>query len=140
VSHLVLYGGYAKGWRKRGSAEEIERREALLTLMRQGWGQDNPAFRQVFTSLLLPEALPEQMRWFNDLQRVSASPENATRIMRSLAEVDVRPLLPQLRVPTLVLHCRGDAMVPFEEGRELAALVPASDFCPLEGRNHLLLE
>jgi class 3 adenylate cyclase/pimeloyl-ACP methyl ester carboxylesterase len=140
VSHLVLCGGYAKGWRKRGSAEEIERREALLTLVRQGWGQDNPAFRQVFTWLYIPEASPEQMRWFNDLQRVSASPENALRILRATGEIDVRLLLPQVRVPTLVLHSRGDAVVPFEEGRELAALIPGADFVPLEGRNHLLLE
>ena len=140
MSHLVPYGGYAKGWRKRGSTEEIERREALLTLVRQGWGQDNPAFRQVFTWLYIPEASPEQMRWFNDLQRVSASPENAARVMRVTGDIDVRPLLPRIRTPTLVLHCRGDAVVPFEEGRELAALIPGADFVPLEGHNHLLLE
>jgi pimeloyl-ACP methyl ester carboxylesterase len=139
VSHLVLYGGYAKGWLKR-SLPERERREALETLMRQGWGQDNPAFRQVYTSLFIPEASSEQMRWFNDLQRASASPENAIRILRAVGDIDVRPLLPRIRTPTLVLHCRGDAVVPFEEGRELAALIPGADFVPLEGRNHLLLE
>jgi class 3 adenylate cyclase/pimeloyl-ACP methyl ester carboxylesterase len=139
VTHLVLYGGYAKGWRKRASSDDAERRQALLTLARQGWGQDNPAFRQVFTSLYIPEASAEQMRWFNDLQRVSTSPENAIRIMRVIGDIDVRPLLPQLRVPTLVLHCRGDAVAPFEEGRELAALTPGADFVPLEGRNHLLM-
>src|SRR6266436_4079582 len=73
VSHLILCGAYAQGWRVWGNAAEIERREAIITLTRQGWAQDNPAFRQILTSLLLPDATVEEMGSFNDLQRISAS-------------------------------------------------------------------
>lgn len=124
VSRLVLYGGFAKSWRhcdRPGDIEWREAMEAMALLIRRGWGQDNPAFRQVFTSLLIPEASSEQICWFNDLQRVTTSPENALRLYRVLGEIDVRAILPRVRAPTIVLHCRGDALVPFEDGRELAA-------------------
>jgi pimeloyl-ACP methyl ester carboxylesterase len=138
VTHLILYGAYARGWAKRESPEEIERRQAQLTLVKLGWGQDNPAFRQLFTTLYMPDAPPEQMQWFNDLQRVSTSPENAARLLTELGDIDVSELLPQVKVPTLVLHSRNEAAVPFEEGRRLAALIPGARFVPLESRNHLL--
>jgi len=108
--------------------------------MRQGWGQENPAFRQVFTSLFIPDATPEQARWFNDLQRIAVSPENAVRIREVMDHLDVSELLPQVMVPTLVLHCREDAVQPFNEGRRMAAGIPGARFVPLEGRNHLILE
>ncbi len=140
VSHLILYGAYARGWAKRDSAEEIEQRHAQLTLVKLGWGKDNPAFRQLWTSLYAPDATPEQAQSFNDLQRVSTSPENAVTLLKVMGEIDVEHLLPQVTVPTLVLHCRDEAGVPFEEGRLLAATIPGARFVPLEGRNHLLLE
>jgi pimeloyl-ACP methyl ester carboxylesterase len=141
VSQLILYGSYARGWARRGSSlEEMERRHAQHTLVKLGWGQDNPAFRQFWTTLYIPEATQEQWQWFNDLQRMSASPENATRLLDELGKIDVVDLLTQVKVPTLVLHSRDDAAVPFEEGRLLAASIPGARFVPLEGRNHLLLE
>jgi DNA-binding winged helix-turn-helix (wHTH) protein/pimeloyl-ACP methyl ester carboxylesterase len=140
VRRLVLYGGFARGRRLRGGPEEIAVADAMLTLMRAGWGQENPAFRQTFTSLFIPGATPEQMDWFNELQRNSTSPENAVRIRRVSDELDVRPLLAEVRAPTLVLHCHGDAVQPFEEGRLLAAGIPGARFVGLEGRNHLILE
>jgi pimeloyl-ACP methyl ester carboxylesterase/DNA-binding SARP family transcriptional activator len=140
VSHLVLYGGYVRGWARRGAAEEIARRRAMATLMLHGWGQDNPAFRQLFTTLFVPEATSEQMAWFNELQRRSASPQNAVRLQEAASEIDVTDLLPQVRVPTLVLHCRGDAVAPFGQGVEFAASIPGARFVPLDGRNHLFLE
>lgn len=138
VTHLVLYGAYAQGWAKRGSAEEIERRQAQLTLIKLGWGQDNPAFRQLWTTIYMPDAPPEQMQWFNDLQRMTTSPENAARLLKELGEIDVLELLPQIKTPTLVLHSRNESAVPFEEGRRLAALIPGARFVQLESRNHLL--
>jgi DNA-binding winged helix-turn-helix (wHTH) protein/pimeloyl-ACP methyl ester carboxylesterase len=140
VSRLVLYGGFARGRRKRGSPKEIEQADALMTLMREGWGQENPAFRQIFTSLFIPGGTAEQMQWFNDLQRITTSPENAVRIRRSLDDIDVSDLLPRVAAPTLVLHCRNDAVQPFEEGRRLAVGIPGARFVALEGRNHLILE
>jgi pimeloyl-ACP methyl ester carboxylesterase/DNA-binding winged helix-turn-helix (wHTH) protein len=140
VSHLVLYGGYARGRRKRDQQGDVEQADALLTLMRQGWGQENPAFRQIFTSQFIPDATAEQAQWFNDLQRMTTSAENAVRIRRALDDIDVSGLLASIRVPTLVLHCRNDAVQPFEEGRRMAAGIAGSRFVALESRNHLILK
>jgi pimeloyl-ACP methyl ester carboxylesterase len=140
VRQLILYGAYARGWAKRGSVEpKMEEQRALITLMREGWGRDNPAYRQIFTSLFIPEATLEQMRWFNELQRMSTSPENAVRFSEAFGEIDVQDRLRQLAVPTLVLHARRDAVVPFDEGRLLAASIPGTRFVSLESGNHILL-
>lgn len=137
VSHLVLYGGFAAGIRIWGSQADLERRDAQLTLMRQGWGQNNPAFRQIFTSIMIPGASKEQMDAFNELQRLSASPENAVTIRNVIDHLDVRHLLSKVRVPTLVLHARGDESVPLEQGRKMAAGIPGAKFVVLESHNHL---
>ncbi len=140
VSHLILYGGYARGRCKRGSEQEIAQADALLTLMREGWGRENPAFRHVFTSLFIPGGTAEQTKWFDELQRVTTSPQNAVRIRAAMNHIDVSALLPQVKVPTLVLHCLGEAVVPFDEGRRLAAGIPGAHFVALDGQNHLVLE
>src|SRR5712672_643455 len=117
VSHLVLLGGYAVGWKKRARTEaEKEAGDAMLTLMRVGWGQENPAFRQMFTSQFIPGGTKEQTDWFNELQRVSTSPADAVRTLMAVGDADVTSLLPQVRVPTLVMHSRQDGRVPFEAG------------------------
>jgi pimeloyl-ACP methyl ester carboxylesterase len=139
VSRLVLCGGFAKGWRKRGNAADVARAEASVTLIREGWGQDNPAARQMFTSLIVPDATQEEMRWFNELERVSASADAAIRLLYVLGEIEVTELLPRVSVPTLVLHSRGDARVPFEHGLMLARAIPDARFVPLESRNHIIL-
>jgi pimeloyl-ACP methyl ester carboxylesterase/DNA-binding winged helix-turn-helix (wHTH) protein len=140
VNRMVLYGGFARGRRLRGGDTGMAQAEALVTLMRTGWGQENPAFRQLFTSMFVPGGTPEQMSWFNNLQKVTTSPDNAVKMRLVSDHMDVRELLPQVRVPTLVMHCRDDAVQPFEEGRILAAAIPGARFVPLEGRNHLILE
>jgi len=141
VSHLILYGTYAAGRFNRSySAGQAETARAILQLIELGWGKNNPAFRQFFTSLFMPEATAEQMRWFNDLQRVSTSPEMARRLENTFFNIDVRDLVSQIAVPTLILHGREDAVVPFEEGRQLAASIPNAHFVPLESNNHILLE
>lgn len=140
VRKMILYGGYAAGWAKRGSAEERLRREAMVTLTQSGWGSDNPAYRQLFTNLYVPDATTEQKAWFNELQRKSASPENAVRIQRALSELDVRDLLERVAVPTLVIHARDDQVIPFSCAIELAERIPGARLVPLEGRNHILLE
>jgi class 3 adenylate cyclase/pimeloyl-ACP methyl ester carboxylesterase len=141
VSHLVLHGGYAVGWSRRARTEtEKEAAEAMLTLMRIGWGQENPAFRQMFTSQFMPGATKEQADWFNELQRISSSPADAVRNFLANGDVDITSILSQVRVPTLVLHSRQEARVPFEAGRRMAAGIPGARFVPLESRNHLILE
>ena len=87
-----------------------------MTLVRLGWGQENPAFRQMFTSQFIPGATKEQADWFNEFQRISSSPADAARNLIANGDVDVTSLLPQVRVPTLVMHARHDARVPFEIG------------------------
>jgi pimeloyl-ACP methyl ester carboxylesterase/DNA-binding winged helix-turn-helix (wHTH) protein len=139
VTRLVLCGGFAKGWRKRGSASDVARAEASITLIREGWGQDNPAARQMFTSLIVPDATLEEMRWLNDLERVSATSETAISLLRVIGDIDVSDLLPRITVPTLVPHARGDARVPFEHGLVLARSIPNARFLALESKNHLIL-
>jgi pimeloyl-ACP methyl ester carboxylesterase/DNA-binding CsgD family transcriptional regulator len=141
VSRLILYGAFVRGRLARaGSRRDLEEAETFVHLARVGWGTESPAFRQVFTSLFLPEGTLEQWRWFNELQRLSASGDTAARILEMCHDIDVRELAPQVRVPTLVLHAREDARVPFEEGRLFASLIPQAQFVPLESRNHVLLE
>jgi DNA-binding SARP family transcriptional activator/pimeloyl-ACP methyl ester carboxylesterase len=139
VSHLVLYGTFAQGLRIIGDDEDVEAREAVIALIRQGWAQDNPAIRQFMTSHFLPDASLEEMGWFNDLQRLSAPAENAARLLRALGDFNVLDLLPGIAAPTLVLHCRDDAAVPFEQGRLIASRIPRARFVALESSNHVLL-
>jgi pimeloyl-ACP methyl ester carboxylesterase len=141
LTHLILFGGYPMGWTKRArSAAEKEQGQAMLTLVRLGWGQENPAFRQLFTSQFIPEGTKEQADCFNELQRISASPEDAARTLIAIGDTDVTPLLGQVSVPTLVMHARDDARVPFDQGRRLAAGIPGARFVPLASRNHMILE
>ena len=141
VSHLILHGGYALGWNKRArSSDQKEEDAALVTLMRRGWGKENPAFRQLFTSQFMPGATKEQADWFNELERITVSGDVAARMFESNGETDVTAILRQVSVPTLVMHARDDARVPFEAGRRMAAGIPGARFITLEGRNHLFLE
>jgi pimeloyl-ACP methyl ester carboxylesterase/DNA-binding CsgD family transcriptional regulator len=141
VSHLILPGAYARGALRRGaSASDRLEAETLVNLIRLGWGRDNPAFRQVFTNQFIPGGTAAQHQWWNELERLTTSPETAARTLDAFHRVDVTELAGQLRVPTLVLHARGDARVPFEEGRRLAALIPGARFVPLDSDNHVLLD
>ena len=140
VRRLIICNGYAAGWAVRAEPAEVARREAMMTLTQVGWGADNPSYRQLFTNHYIPEATPKQMGWFNEMQRLSASPENAVRLQRVLATIDVRPLLSQVRVPTLIFHSVHDQAVPFAQGEEMAAGIPGAGFIPLESRNHIMLE
>jgi pimeloyl-ACP methyl ester carboxylesterase/DNA-binding winged helix-turn-helix (wHTH) protein len=139
VSGLILIGGCARGWRVKDNAQITERFQALMTLMRQGWGGKNAAFRQIFTSAFFPEGPVEQMEWFNELQRQSASPTNAAAILSAVGDADVRKDLPHIKIPTLVLHSRFDAVVPMKDGIELASGIAGARFVPLESPNHVWL-
>jgi pimeloyl-ACP methyl ester carboxylesterase/DNA-binding CsgD family transcriptional regulator len=140
VSHLVLLNAYSQGARVRATTqEELLEAETLVNFIRVGWGRENPAFSQFFTNLFLPDGTAEQHRWWGDLERVTASPDVAARALQEMQGMDVLGLAEQLRVPTLVLHCRGDMRVPFDEGRKLASAIAGARFVPLESRNHVLL-
>ena len=139
VSHLVLYGGYARGRRNRDDAQR-EESELLISLIRLGWGSRHAAFRRAFTMLFVPGGTPEQLEWFDEIARISASPETAMRLRAARDALDVTELAPLVRAPTLVMHARDDALVPFEEGRLLATLIPGARFTSIDSRNHVLLE
>ena len=140
VRKMHLWGGYALGWRHRADPAEIERREAMLDLTRHGWALDNPAYRQLFTSLYLPEGTQEQEDYFNEMQRVTTSAENAVALQQVFADINVSDLLGKVTTPTLVGHSTRDAVVPFSAGRALAARIPGARFIAIESPNHLLLE
>lgn len=141
VTRLVLLGGYARGCLHREpSPRQTVEAETMINIIRVGWGKENPAFRQFFSTQVMPEASVTQTQWLNDLARVATSPENAARMEHAFHQIDVTDLAPKVTAPTLVLHARNDGAVPFEEGRLLAALIPGARFVPLEGRNHLLSE
>jgi pimeloyl-ACP methyl ester carboxylesterase/DNA-binding CsgD family transcriptional regulator len=140
VSHLVLYGSYARGWSRRSDAPGRKEYEAIIELVRQGWGRENPVFRQVFTSRFIPEASAEQLEWWNDLCRKTTTPEIAAELLQARGEIDVAHLLGEVRAPTLVLHARHDEVVPLAAGRQVASGIPGAEFVELDSRNHVLLE
>jgi pimeloyl-ACP methyl ester carboxylesterase/DNA-binding CsgD family transcriptional regulator len=140
VSRLILYGGYARGWARRGTPDAEREYDAIVELVRFGWGRDNPAFRQVFTSRFIPGASDEQVAWFNELCRKTSTPAVAADLLSARASVLVTELLPAVRVPTLVIHARDDQVCPLAEGRLLAASIPGAQFVELDSRNHILLE
>jgi len=140
VAGIVICGGYARGHAHRGrTPEQRLDAELLLNLIRVGWGGANPKFRRVFATMFVPDASPEQVVAFDELQRLSAAPEAAYRLRRTFDDIDVTEACKRVRSPALVMHARDDGVVPFEEGRLLAGLIPGSRFVPLEGRNHILL-
>ena len=141
VDRLILYDSYLHGSFVGGDSTDTRREaEALAEMIKVGWGQDVGAFRQVFANLLIPGASREQQQWYTELQQRTVSPEIAVRLWRAFHLLDIRELASRIHVPTLVFHVRGDAMVPFEHGLQLAARIPAARFVPLKGKNHILLK
>lgn len=141
VGRLVLYGAFAQGRTVR-AATPAEKREAqlMVELAELGWGRDDPAFRHVFTHQFMPDGTPEQWAAFDDLQRRTATPANAARIMAATGELDVTGPAPLVQAPTLVIHARDDRRVPLDEGRRLATLIPDSRLVVLDSANHILLQ
>jgi pimeloyl-ACP methyl ester carboxylesterase len=140
VSHLVLYGGYARGRRKRGDPAATAESEALVTLIREGWGRDNPAIRQQITTMFMPDATQDEMAWFNGFQKLCAPAENVAKFRQTFDEIDIAASLDYVTVPTLVIHSEGDAVAPISEGKLLASRIPGARFVVLQGRSHMILE
>lgn len=139
VSHLILMGGYAAGWRAGASEEVRAEREAVITLVREGWGRDDPVYRQIFSATFMPAATPDELTWFNEFQRRTTSPRNAARFLEVFGGIDVRALLSRVAAPTLVMHSQGDRRIPVTTGLELAAGIPNAEFVMLHSDNHILL-
>ena len=136
VARLVLYGGYARGRRVRGQQDQ---EDALVAAIRAGWNTDDPAFRHVFSMLFLPHGSPEQMAWYDELLRASTTVDAATALFRARGGVDVVDSAPAVKARTLVMHARADHVVPVQEGRLLAKLIPNAELVLLDSENHILL-
>jgi pimeloyl-ACP methyl ester carboxylesterase/DNA-binding CsgD family transcriptional regulator len=136
VSRLVLYGTYGVLVRSAES-EELER--TFQQLIKVGWARPDSTFRRVFTDLMIPGATEEQAGWLDALQARATSTENAMRSRAARADADVGSLLPDVAVPTLVVHARGDRMNDFSDGRELASRIPHARLVPLDSENHITL-
>jgi pimeloyl-ACP methyl ester carboxylesterase/DNA-binding winged helix-turn-helix (wHTH) protein len=140
VSHLVLVGGFARGGLHRGEGSiTVQHLDAFSKLIEEGWAQDNAAFRQIMTSQLYPGASADEMRSFNDMQRVSCTPREAASIRRVIGDYDATEHLRAVQCPTLVLHNPQDAMVPFEEGRLVASGIAGARLVSFESQNHVPL-
>jgi pimeloyl-ACP methyl ester carboxylesterase/DNA-binding CsgD family transcriptional regulator len=140
VSHLILCGGYVQGAAKRNDPDGEKKLRAIQELTRQGWGRDNPIYRQLFTSRFVPGATTEQIRWFNDLCRRTTTPELAVQLLEERMDVDVSGLMSRVTAPTLVLHAKGDEVVPLSQGQLIASAVPNARYVELDSSNHILLE
>ncbi|HEX6094970.1 MAG TPA: alpha/beta fold hydrolase [Thermoanaerobaculia bacterium] len=140
VARMILYGAYARGHYHRGNPEAEQEHRLIREAVRIGWGKENPAFRQLFTSRFIPGGTAEQLAWFNDLCRRTTTGEIAAELLRMRAKMDVVGLLGQVQCPTLVIHSRDEEVVPFAEGRMLASAIPDAQFVELQSRNHVLLE
>ena len=139
VSHLVIYGGYLRGWARRG-AEEKRRRSAVAELAELGWGKADPVFRRLYTSMFVPGGSEEQLAWFDELCAKSTSPSKAAELMRVQGQADFSAVPAGIRVPTLVMHCRDDKVIPFTEGMDIAAGIEGAEFLQLDSKNHILLD
>jgi pimeloyl-ACP methyl ester carboxylesterase len=140
VSHLILYGAYARGRYRRGNPDDVAMAETVLAMMRQGWGNEDSAFMRAFSSLYMPNGTPEQIKWFADMQRMAASGDMAARLRHACDDIDVTELLPKLNVPTLVIHARNDNVAPFAQGRAMASAIPGARLLTLESENHVPLQ
>lgn len=139
VSHLILWGGFARGRRMRGNEENRAESEAFVTLMRQGWGKENSPFRDMFAALYLPEGSDEQISWWTELQRTATSPDNAVQMREAIDGLDVTDRLSEIRTPTLILHSERELVTPVSEARFMAARIENARFVSLDSSNHFVM-
>lgn len=140
VSHLVLYGTYARGMRRRDDPVQSVEAGIQEDLAQIGWSTDNEMFRETFARQFVPDASTEEIGWFNDQLRSTTTPANAPLLEAAFHRLDASELARAVTVPTLVMHATADRGVPFEEGRHLAGLIHCARFVALNSRNHILLQ
>lgn len=139
VTRLLFYNSYADAERDL-TREDIEVQDTFDQMIKVGWARPDSTFRRVFTSLLIPSATEEQKGWLDDLMRVSASATSAYESRRQRRHHGATEYLPQLDVPTLVLHARSEHINGFDEGRFLASSIRGARLVPFESENHIILE
>jgi pimeloyl-ACP methyl ester carboxylesterase/class 3 adenylate cyclase len=135
TSAAVVYGSFA-GLGDKGPIypwAPNPAQAAELEDIEQHWGRGT-MFLEEFAPSRVGDKRYED--WFAKLERLSVSPGAAVALVRMLLEMDVRDILPAIRVPTLVLHKRDDKVVPIDEGRDIAEHVPGAKFVELPGADH----
>lgn len=140
VSHLILCGGYARGVTHRGNPEAAKFYAAITDVFRMGWDSSNPAFREVFTKRFLPDGNSEKVQWFNDLCVRATTPDIGAELLRLRGDMDATEALKDVQCPTLVIHAKGDNVVPLDEARFLARSIPGAELVLLPSNNHILQE
>ena len=140
VSHLILIGGFSRGKGQRGDPSYEEKSKMEQTMILSGWEDENPAFRQFFTTSMIPEGTKEQMDSFNNIMKIATSAKNAAKISRINDQINVSDILSKLDIPTIIFHCTDDARVPISESKFMAANIKNSKFIPINSKNHVLLE
>jgi len=123
VSHLLLYGGFAK---RRVSAKFVE-----ITV--RNWGKGG------LLSIVIPSLAdnPETVRLFGKFERLAASPGSIRGLLEMIEAIDVGPILPAVRAPTLVLHRKTDVMVPIDLCRRYVEGIPGAQFIEYPGSDHV---
>jgi pimeloyl-ACP methyl ester carboxylesterase/DNA-binding CsgD family transcriptional regulator len=140
VTHLALLGCPARGRLARAETEaQVEDSELRQKIIEVGWTDETPAFGQFFTALHMPAGLPGEQKAYGEMLRLTTTRANNFGFTRTFLHGDVRELLPRISCPTIVLHARADSIVPFSEGRAIAATIPGPRLVPLESSNHLLV-
>jgi pimeloyl-ACP methyl ester carboxylesterase len=137
VSKLVLHGGFAQGRKRRNCPKDAEISDALLALLRHGWGDHHSPFMRMFVSRYMPNGSADELASIAELQHMTTSRELAADLWTLWNEIDIVELLPRVRVPTLVLHCRHNDVSPFSEGRRMAASIPSAHLVELDSENHI---
>ncbi|HEX5590738.1 MAG TPA: alpha/beta fold hydrolase [Candidatus Limnocylindrales bacterium] len=138
VTRLALYGS-GSGRLRTFDPEALPEEETYRSMIRVGWAKEDPIFRRVFTSIYIPDADEPQMQWFDALQRMSTSPENAVSARIARQQTDVWDELPKIEAPTLILHAVGERATPFTAAVAAASRISNARMVPLESRNHILL-
>jgi pimeloyl-ACP methyl ester carboxylesterase/DNA-binding CsgD family transcriptional regulator len=138
LTRLAFYGSYA-GVPASATSEELELDAAFQALIKVGWARPTSEFRRVFTSLMIPGGTEEQMRWIDDLQRMAVDADTAVLARSQRQVTDSSARLPELDLPVLVMHSRGDQMNGFEHSRHLAANIRGARLVALESNNHIVL-
>ncbi len=135
VSALILYAAFSRATWAPGYefAWPAEERQLHMDEAVEHWGEGRVA-ASVAPSLMSD---PEFMEWAGRLERLAASPSTIRRIFELIGEFDVRDILPSIRVPTLVLHRRGDTFINIEHSRYLAERIPGSKLIELEGGDNM---
>jgi pimeloyl-ACP methyl ester carboxylesterase/DNA-binding CsgD family transcriptional regulator len=139
VTRLILYGTSC-GEPRRFDDDALAEEETYRSMIRVGWAKEDPVFRRVFTTKFIPDATEEQMRWYDDLQRMSTSPQNAVASRVGRQAVDIAAEIPRITAPTLILQATGDRATTFDNAVKVSGWIPDARLVALDSRNHILLE